>query len=155
MDLDDLVGTLEPPETALEVTDRKPKRVLRRRHVPTEQDRLDVATWVCAGIPQTSMAQLLRIDEATLRRNYRDELTNGVGVANGTVVGKLMGQVMAGNVTAMIFWCKTRMGWREKNPYDADNPLVIQQNVNGPVDPKTLARELRDAILEIARPQLP
>jgi hypothetical protein len=156
MDLDDLVGSVEP---AAKVTARKPRRVadadrkIRAKHIPTDKDRQDVSAWVCAGIPHKAMADVLRIDEATLRRCYPTELENGTGIANSRVVGGLMQQVLNGNVTAMIFWCKTRLGWREKAPEDQQ---VLVKLDGTPVDAKALAKELRDAMIESQRtPPLP
>jgi hypothetical protein len=154
MDLDDLVGSVEPAQKLTATKPQRKKRGTQRpKHIPTEKDRQDVAAWVCAGIPQTCMADLLRIDEATLRRNYPVELEHGTGIANGKVSGMLFQQVMQGNVTAMIFWCKTKLGWREKAP--EDNQVLVKLD-GTPVDAKALAKELRDAMIESQRtPPLP
>lgn len=142
-DLDDLVGTIDMPTTK-----RGQPRQRRPKHVPTDKDRQDVAAWVCAGIPFTAMADLLRIDETTLRRCYPTELEHGTAIANGAVAKQLMQQVLAGNVTAMIWWTKTKMGWREKAP--EDNQVLVK--VDGkPVDAKELAHELREALIESQR----
>jgi hypothetical protein len=148
MDLDDLVGSVDIPRTK-----RGKPRQRRPEHVPTDKDRQDVSAWVCAGIPIAAMARILRIDERTVRKCYAHELEHGTGIANGQIVGGLMAQAMAGNVTAMIFWCKTKLGWREKAP--EDNQVLVKLD-GTPVDAKALAKELRDAMIESQRtPPLP
>lgn len=147
-DLDDLVGSVQ-------LTVRNTPRKQRPKHYADDETRRDVIAWVAGGIPQVAMARLLRIDEATLRRCYRPELDGGKAMANAQVVNGLFhNAVVARNVTAQIYWTKTQMGWREQSPYDADNPLVVVNRGEAPVDPKELARGLRDALLELSRPRL-
>jgi hypothetical protein len=59
------------------------------------------------------IARLLTIGLHTLKRHYREELDLGLARANAVVASTLFGQAKGGNVTAMIFWLKTRGGWRE------------------------------------------
>src|SRR5947209_18757111 len=47
-------------------------------------------------------------------KRCRDDLDRGVAEANATVSGYLFASAKAGNVTAQIFWLKTRAHWREK-----------------------------------------
>jgi hypothetical protein len=149
MDLDDLVGSVT------ELPARKTQRRPKPRHVPDDDSRRDVVAWTAGGTPQAAMARLLRIDENTLRRHYRAELDGGKDMASAQVKSSLFyNAVVERNVTAQIYWTKTQCGWREKSPYDADNPLVVVNKGEAPVDPKELARKLRDALLEMARPRL-
>jgi hypothetical protein len=54
------------------------------------------------------------IDDKTLRLHFRDELDTGMTKANTAVASALYTQATAErNVTAMIWWTKARMGWRE------------------------------------------
>ena len=53
------------------------------------------------------------IDPKTLRKHYRDELDLGETKANAQVAGFLFNAARNGNVTAQIFWLKTRARWRE------------------------------------------
>jgi len=48
-----------------------------------------------------------------LRKHYRDELDMGETKANAQVAGFLFTAARNGNVTAQIFWLKTRARWRE------------------------------------------
>jgi len=107
-----------------------------------------VAAWVAAGIPQEAQAEMLRIDLSTLKKHYRVELDHGAALANGWAVGGLMQRIFAGDTTAMIFWCKARLGWRDRPEYNAENPLVVKGDAPQ-VDPHALARELRSALMEM------
>jgi hypothetical protein len=53
------------------------------------------------------------IDPKTLRKYYREELDLGETKANAQVAGFLFNSAKNGNVTAQIFWLKTRAKWRE------------------------------------------
>jgi hypothetical protein len=72
--------------------------------------------------------------------------------ANATVSGYLFAAAKAGNVTAQIFWLKTRARWREERAPDAPIPgadaesksevvLVLPDNSRDP----ELTQALRDA----------
>lgn len=65
------------------------------------------------GIPETDIARVVGIDEKTLRKHYREELDLGETKANAQVAGFLFNAARNGNVTAQIFWLKTRARWRE------------------------------------------
>ena len=65
------------------------------------------------GIPETDIARVVGIDPKTLRKHYRDELDLGETKANAQVAGFLFNAARNGNVTAQIFWLKTRARWRE------------------------------------------
>jgi hypothetical protein len=54
-----------------------------------------------------------------LRKRCRDDLDRGVAEANAVVSGSLFATAKGGNVTAQIFWLKTRAHWRE-NPARSD-----------------------------------
>ena len=65
------------------------------------------------GIPETDISRVVGIDPKTLRKHYRDELDLGETKANAQVAGYLFNAAKSGNVTAQIFWLKTRARWRE------------------------------------------
>ena len=56
---------------------------------------------------------MIGIDPKTLRLHYRDELDLASAKANAVVGGALFNKAKAGDTTAMIFWMKTRAGWKE------------------------------------------
>jgi len=65
----------------------------RPAHQPTDQNRLQVKTLAAVGIRHEDIAVKLGISADTLTKYYR--------------------QAKNGNTTAMIFWLKTRAGWKE------------------------------------------
>ena len=65
------------------------------------------------GIPEIDIARVVGVDPKTLRKHYRDELDMGETKANAQVAGFLFNAARSGNVTAQIFWLKTRARWRE------------------------------------------
>jgi hypothetical protein len=65
------------------------------------------------GVCQDDIAKIVGCVSKTLRKHLRDELDRGVAEANATIAGYLFAAAKAGNVTAQIFWLKTRGNWRE------------------------------------------
>lgn len=84
-------------------------------HKPTDELRKQVTSAVIAGVQQDTIAKIVGIAPMTLRKHYRDELDYGSDRANSEIAKTLYQQALDGNVGALIFWAKTRMGWRETN----------------------------------------
>lgn len=82
-------------------------------HKPTAATRAQVSSMSGMGARQDEIAAFLGITEKTLRKHYRDELDTATMLVNMKVAKALYGQATAGNVSAAIFWMKTRGGWRE------------------------------------------
>lgn len=91
----------------------------RKRWKPSPQDRTMVETMVGYGVPQEAIGQLLGVSDDTLRKHCAAEIELGTIKANAKVAEGLYKRAtfQAGeersNVTAAIFWMKTRAGWRE------------------------------------------
>jgi hypothetical protein len=85
----------------------------RRAHKPDPAQRRQVEAMAAYGIPETDIARVLFVDPKTLRKHYREELDLGETKANAQVAGYLFNSAKNGNVTAQIFWLKTRAKWRE------------------------------------------
>lgn len=85
----------------------------RRSHKPDPAQRRQVEAMAAYGIPETDISRVVGIDAKTLRKHYRDELDMGETKANAQVAGFLFNAARSGNVTAQIFWLKTRARWRE------------------------------------------
>jgi hypothetical protein len=75
--------------------------------------RRQVEAMAAYGIPEINIAAVVGVDPKTLRKHYRDELDFGETKANAQVAGYLFNAAKNGNVTAQIFWLKTRAKWRE------------------------------------------
>lgn len=104
----------------------------RKPHTPTDDQRKTVKAMVGYGILQTDIAIVIGIDPKTLRLHYAREIARGAIEANAAVAQSLFQAATKGkNMTAAIWWTKTRMGWKETlhlgNADDA-NPLAIQHS---------------------------
>jgi len=105
-------------------------------HAPTDAQRQLVQLHATVGTTQDVIADILGIDKKTLRKHYRAELDQAKSKANATIGGALFNKAKAGDTTAMIFWMKTRAGWREKQD-------VNHVSEDGSMSPKA-HRELSD-----------
>jgi len=87
---------------------------------PTDEQRKLVEQLAAFGIPQEKMVQMVLgktnkpIDLKTLRKHFSLELETGELKANTKVAQCLYKQATDGNVTAQIFWLKTRARWKEQ-----------------------------------------
>ena len=84
-------------------------------HEPTQELRQIVQLHATIGTRQDDIAGILGIDPKTLRLHYREELDLASAKANATIGGALFNKAKGGDTTAMIFWMKTRAGWKETN----------------------------------------
>jgi len=101
----------------------------RKPHEPTKESRQLVQLHSTIGTPQNVIADIIGIDDKTLRLYYREELDQAMARANASVGGALFNKATKGDTAAMIFWMKTRAGWREKQEIDMTSnggPLTIQ-----------------------------
>ena len=86
---------------------------------PTDDQRRTVEKLSGLGLPQGDIAQVVGVDEKTLRKHLRAELDSGAAKANSQVAEFLFdaatGKRGEGSaaITAAIFWAKTRMRWKE------------------------------------------
>jgi hypothetical protein len=79
------------------------------------------------GIPSRTFREILNRDEQ-VSAAYK----KGAAQAIGTVAQALIRQATDGNVTAQIFFLKTRAGWREQAP-EASEAQPININLVKPV----------------------
>lgn len=93
----------------------------RRPHEPTKESRQLVQLHATIGTPQKVIADILDIDDKTLTKYYRAELDQAMARANASVGGALFNKATKGDTAAMIFWMKTRAGWREKLEVEQTN----------------------------------
>lgn len=109
---------------------------MERGRKPVKRDP-DIAQKVFAmrqyGLTIEQVSDLVSLSTNTLYKLYGGELENGVAAANLVVGKKLFERCQAGDVTALIFWAKTRMGWQEKQKVDvsnSDGSLAPRQAIN-------------------------
>ena len=99
----------------------------RRAHRSDPAQRRQVEAMAAYGIPETDISRVIGVDPKTLRKHYRDELDLGETKANAQVAGFLFNAAKNGNVTAQIFWLKTRAKLRE-SPVELKHSGAIAKN---------------------------
>jgi hypothetical protein len=99
----------------------------RRAHRPDPSQRRQVEAMAAYGIPEDNISRVIGVDPKTLPKHYRDELDLGETKANAQVAGFLFNAAKNGNVTAQIFWLKTRAKWRE-SPVELKHSGAIAKN---------------------------
>jgi hypothetical protein len=82
-------------------------------HEPNSERRELVKIHTIVGTRQEIIADLLGIDDKTLRKYYREELDHSKAQANAVIGGALFNKAKAGDGAAQIFWMKTQAGWKE------------------------------------------
>jgi hypothetical protein len=85
----------------------------RKAFVVNETAREKVRHLAGIGVRQDDIARIIGCAPKTLRKRCRDDLDRGVAEANAVVSGSLFAAAKGGNVTAQMFWLKTRAHWRE------------------------------------------
>jgi hypothetical protein len=82
---------------------------------PTEEERKLVEAMSGFGVPFAHIAALIQdgIDEDTLSKHFKKELVQGKAKANSKVGQTLFQKATGGDTSAMIWWSKTQMGWKE------------------------------------------
>lgn len=86
------------------------------KYEPTQKDRELVESLAGIGITHQMICNVIGIKKRdTLDKYYREELDRGKAKACAKVAKKLFDKCMEGDTASILFWCKTQMGWREKN----------------------------------------
>jgi hypothetical protein len=121
----------------------------RPAYKPDDVHRRQVEAMAAYGIPEPDISRVVGIDPKTLRKYYRDELDMGSTKANAQVAGFLFNAARNGNVTAQIFWLKTRARWKE-TPSEHQHTGAL-----GTFDVRELSDEALERIVFGASPNLP
>lgn len=90
----------------------KKKKAGRPAFEPTDEQRRIVKGLAALGLPYRDIGYVLGVSEDTVEKYFRQELDVGPVEANARV-GRFLYEQAQKNLTAAIFWAKTRMGWRE------------------------------------------
>lgn len=106
---------------------KKAKKPGRPAFKPTDENRAMVRKLAAVGTPQKDIGTVLGINEDTLRKYFREELDTGSIRATASVAGKLYEKAIAGDTTCMIFWMKTRGGWREKSDVELSGEIGVRR----------------------------
>lgn len=92
-------------------------------HVPTDITKAEVKALFSFGNTQEQISTYLDIDVKTLLKYYRRELDIAVIQANAQVAKRLYHKaVIQDDLSAQIFWLKTRARWRTDDPVNIQDP---------------------------------
>lgn len=124
-------------------TIKKPARKKRLpQHKPDATTRSYVEAMSLIGASHNDICAALKlrghanIGRRTLERYYQLELELGSTMATASVVAALYRAAIKGNVTAMIFWMKTKGGWRERDRMDDLIEAAKKDLENAPISDK-------------------
>lgn len=89
-------------------------------HEPTEKSRNEVSALKSFGHTNIEIAAYFDIHIDTLTKYYQRELDTAIIKANAQVANRLFNKAVNGDdLSAQIFWLKTRGRWREKDPAES------------------------------------
>ena len=108
-------------------TEKKSKKKGRPKTVITEQQQQSVVSMIQGGATQKDIAKHLGVSLNTLKKYCKDSIGQATAMRHGFVVGQLMTLIKKGNCTAIIFYLKTRCGWRE--PVEQEETKQIHEFV--------------------------
>jgi len=72
-----------------------------------------VKKMVAFGIPMKNIAEVIGVGVTSLQKYFKNEIESGHTEANFMVANTLFQKTMGGDTTSLIFWCNTRLGWRD------------------------------------------
>lgn len=95
-----------------------------RRPIPIPIEQVEALAQ--RGLTQGQIADALGVSLATLQRRRQDSeefdaaLKRGTALGIAAVANRLMERINSGDTTAMIFFLKTRAGWKETQVIEAE-----------------------------------
>lgn len=115
----------------------------RPEHEATIERQSAVVSLASDGVPQEQIAHILGISLNTLKRHYAPELSYSKEMLNSLVKGRLFKKAMEGDTTALIFWAKSQMGWRDRpDPFAMEPDATVIEGTATEVDPRVMARKI-------------
>ena len=145
----------KPPRESRRAMQRRLKRPpgrprnphLEQRFAPTQEQRDLVRLLAGYGIPPERICKVIRnpatrrpIGEETLRKRFEDELETGAAEMDAVCVGMLSTKIRQGNIVAIIWYMKNRMGWRDVTEQQGRNAVDLSIAIK----PEELADKLRE-----------
>jgi hypothetical protein len=128
----------------------------RKPFVPSDDHRRVVRAVSGYGMTEEQICKIIinpqtdkPIDLKTLRKHFRSELDTGSIIANSKVAETLYKMATQGNnVTAAIFWLKTRARWKETDRLEVtgQNGGPIQQHKVSTDEFRDIAKNLLDEV---------
>lgn len=90
--------------------------------VPTDQQRIQVETYVAAGTQQWLIAEYLQISEDTLTRHFRIELDHGKARIDAKLGSSVAKKALEGDVDMTKFYLARRGGWKTTTAVESSGP---------------------------------
>ena len=90
-----------------------PKGAGRKPYSANQKDRDIIMMMTASGIPQVNIGRCIGIDVETMKKYYKTEMECSADMANAKVAQSLHYQAINGNITAAIWWTKSRIGRKE------------------------------------------
>lgn len=103
-------------------------------YVPNSADRRRAYMLAAGGYPVEKIAEVTGtegISVPTLYRYYGDILKRASSSTNAKVIRALFNKAIAGDTTAIIFWLKTRAGFKDNTNLQINGKLEIVKRVIG------------------------
>ncbi len=89
-------------------------------HEPDEVSREVVKSLVLVGSTQEQIADILKIDDKTLRKYYREELDNSLTISLGKIAKTAYQLALSGDQKMIEFILKCRGKWSYYKPPEED-----------------------------------
>lgn len=100
---------------------------------PSPEERRQVEHFVACGMTQEQIGLVLDKSTDSLQRHCRHELDAGLLKVNARVGARLFKKAMDGDTASLIFWMKSRAGWKERHVFEhtgADGGAIITKDMN-------------------------
>lgn len=78
-----------------------------------EQLAKQIEVFVAVGLTHEQIAYIIGMTAKTMRKHYKQQLALGKARVDGAIGGGLVKKALKGDVTCMIFYLKTKCGWKE------------------------------------------
>jgi len=115
-------------------------------HVPNKITRATVKALTSYGVNQLDIAAYIGISDETLRKHYEKEIKKGAIEANAKVAAALFSKAVDQNdVTAQIFWLKTRGRWKERTEPSVMNLVIkedLRTNTTDPIEAAKIYQQI-------------
>ena len=99
---------------------------------PTTEQRKQVESLSGMGLPQEQIGALIGCSDDTLRKYFEEEILKGRAKANAKIAQTLFNKATGGDTTALIFWAKTQLRWKETDKIELtgknDGPVEITES---------------------------
>lgn len=120
-----------------------PKKMGRPPYIPNDKDRALLRIMVAMGVPVKEIGEALNVCKKTLYTHYKKDIQSAAKEINSQVVGNLF-RLTKTHPAAAIFWCKTRLNWRETDEVGLQEPIKVEL-VRGP-EPDRLKKDDSDKL---------